>query len=409
GRYATDSLRTKAIRMLAPHFEHKIFVTATPHNGYEESFSALLELIDNQRFARGIPPSEEQKRAIMVRRLKDELPPRWDGTPRFHKRRLEAIEVDYSEKEKQVHGWLMDYTKLRQERARESSEKFATDFVLKLLKKRLFSSPAAFATTLAQHEKTLARAAERQAKTLRRPSLGILRKRIERVEEEYAEDETYEEATGDAVETASQIFQELTDEERDLLSKMRNWAEGASHRPDSKTETLIEWLHENIKPNGKWSDERVIIFTEYRKTQNYLQTLLSSAELATSERLLTLYGGMDEKNREQIKAAFQTNPKDSPVRILLATDAASEGIDLQKYCHRLIHIEIPWNPNRLEQRNGRIDRHGQNHAPLIYHFVSRDYKERLQAGTRSPVGLESDLEFLMRVAIKVEQIREDLG
>ena len=409
GRYATDSLRTKAIRMLAPHFEHKIFVTATPHNGYEESFSALLELIDNQRFARGIPPSEEQKRAIMVRRLKDELPPRWDGKPRFHKRRLEAIEVDYSEEEKQVHHWLMDYTKLRQERASESSEKFATDFVLKLLKKRLFSSPAAFATTLAQHERTLTRAAERQTKALRRPSLGILRKQIEKVEEEYAEDETYEEATGDAVETASQIFQELTDEERDLLSKMRNWAEGASHRPDSKTETLIDWLHKNIKPNGKWSDERVIIFTEYRATQNWLQTLLSAEGLATSERLLTLYGGMDEKTREQIKAAFQTNPKDSPVRILLATDAASEGIDLQKYCHRLIHIEIPWNPNRLEQRNGRIDRHGQNHSPLIHHFVSRDYKERLQAGTRSPVGLESDLEFLMRVAIKVEQIREDLG
>ena len=74
---------------------------------------------------------------------------------------------------------------------------------------------------------------------------------------------------------------------------------------------------------------------------------------------MTLYGGMDTDERERVKAAFQSDPKDSPVRILLATDAASEGIDLQNHCSRLIHFEIPWNPNRMEQRNGRIDRHGQ--------------------------------------------------
>jgi superfamily II DNA/RNA helicase len=95
--------------------------------------------------------------------------------------------------------------------------------------------------------------------------------------------------------------------------------------------------------------------------------------LTTGGRLQTLYGGMDPEKREQVKAAFQAHPKDSPVRILLATDAASEGIDLQRHCHRLIHMEIPWNPNRLEQRNGRIDRHGQLHSPLIYHFVGQGY------------------------------------
>jgi hypothetical protein len=105
GRYATDSLRTAAIRLLVPHFEHKLFVTATPHNGYAESFSALLELIDNQRFARGIPPAREPLQSILIRRLKSELPPRWDGTPRFHRRQLEAIEVEYTDSERQVHRW----------------------------------------------------------------------------------------------------------------------------------------------------------------------------------------------------------------------------------------------------------------------------------------------------------------
>ncbi len=74
GRYATDSLRTQALRLLVPHFEHKLFLTATPHNGYPESFSALLELLDNQRFARSTTPDRKQLNAVMVRRMKSELP-----------------------------------------------------------------------------------------------------------------------------------------------------------------------------------------------------------------------------------------------------------------------------------------------------------------------------------------------
>jgi Helicase conserved C-terminal domain len=131
-----------------------------------------------------------------------------------------------------------------------------------------------------------------------------------------------------------------------------------------------------------------------------------------------MYGGMDLDEREDVKAAFQSAPEVSRVRILLATDAAAEGLNLQNHCYRLIHYEIPWNPNRLEQRNGRIDRHGQKGflAPngerrvLVYHFVGQGYKEREQstfAGRASE--LDADLAFLMRVAQKVETIREDLG
>ena len=88
-----------------------------------------------------------------------------------------------------------------------------------------------------------------------------------------------------------------------------------------------------------------------------------------------MYGGMESKDRERIKAAFQTDPKQSPVRILLATDAASEGLDLQNHCSRLIHYEIPWNPNRMEQRNGRIDRHGQRASQVnVYHFVPKGWE-----------------------------------
>ncbi|MEB3356791.1 MAG: DISARM system SNF2-like helicase DrmD, partial [Synechococcales bacterium] len=167
-----------------------------------------------------------------------------------------------------------------------------------------------------------------------------------------------------------------------------------------------------------WSNQRVIIFTEYRATQKWLYNLLASQGLAEGDRLMTLYGGMDTQEREAVKAAFQTSPDQSAVRILLATDAASEGLDLQNHCCNLIHYEIPWNPNRMEQRNGRIDRHGQrgwvdqsgqhHYEVLIHHFVGKDYQQAAIAGLR-PGELEGDLEFLMRAALKVNHIREDLG
>src|SRR3954449_8576496 len=122
GKYATDSLRTKALRLLAPHFEHKLFLTATPHNGFPESFSALLELLDDQRFARSTPPDRKQLDAVMVRRMKSELPPRWDGSPRFPRRSLEPLEVPYTDEEKAIHGVLKRYAELRSKRARDNAE-----------------------------------------------------------------------------------------------------------------------------------------------------------------------------------------------------------------------------------------------------------------------------------------------
>lgn len=410
GNYAIDSMRTGAIRALTPHFEHKLFLTATPHNGYTESFTALLELLDHQRFARGIEPDRAQLGAVMVRRLKSELPPSWDGKPRFPKRHLEATEVDYSNEEREVHAWLQEYSKLRQQNVSDSLERYAGEFVLKLLKKRLFSSPAAFLTTLEKHEGSIASARRRGGAPTSRPTAGILRQQIERAEEEHANDDIYEGATDDAVELATRLFRPLTPQEAELIKKMKRWAETASARMDNKTKELLKWLEQIVKPDGKWSPsgERVIIFTEYRATQNWLQTIFAAKGLASEDRLMTLYGGMDDDKREAIKAAFQASPDVSSVRILLATDAASEGIDLQNYCNRLIHFEIPWNPNRLEQRNGRVDRHGQKHDVLIYHFVAKGFEQASEQHVAASA-LDADLEFLMRAAQKVEQIREDLG
>jgi superfamily II DNA or RNA helicase len=404
--YAVDSQRTRAIRHIAPHFEHRLFLTATPHNGFQESFVSLLELLDDQRFARGVPPDREQLATVMVRRMKDDIVD-WNGRPRFAVRKILPIEVDYTDDEQRAHSLLAEYARRREEAAEGEGGQYATHFVLTLLKKRLFSSPPAFALTLDKHVTTLASGSE---KAPSRQTLSILRRAVDEVDEEYADDDERESAEGEAVDTAGSLFDMLSERERTILDELASWAARAGSTPDSKAKALIEWLDRYIRPHGTWSDERVIVFTEYRATQNWLLEILAGAGFAEGGRVMTLYGGMATADRERIKAAFQAQPDESPVRILLATDAASEGIDLQNHCHLMIHAEIPWNPNRLEQRNGRIDRHGQPaDEVLIHHFVGSGWEEKAGSAGRTTGDLAGDLEFLYRAALKVDRIRVDLG
>jgi hypothetical protein len=238
GKYAVDSMRTAAIRLLVPHFEHKLFLTATPHNGYPESFTALLELLDSQRFARGVTPDRKQLQVVMVRRLKQEMQ-NWDGSPLFPKRQLAAISVDYPAAERQAHAALKRYTELRCKDVADNTEKYATEFVLKLLKKRLFSSPAAFASTLEQHQQSLTTARRRTASSLSRPSEGILRRQLQEIEEDFADDDVYEESTDEAITHTTRLFRELNPEEQSLLTQMLQWAETAARLADAKAKELL--------------------------------------------------------------------------------------------------------------------------------------------------------------------------
>jgi superfamily II DNA or RNA helicase len=400
GKYATDSLRTTAVRTIAPHFEHKLFLSATPHNGYRESFTALLELLDSQRFSRGVEADPTQLQRIMVRRLKRELPPRWDGRPRFPERQIIPLAIAYPDAERQLHRLLQDYSASRLGADLGPAAKLGTEFVLKLLKKRLFSSPAAFLGTLQQHRETLLR---RKPTQRAMPSAGVLRARIDGLAEDFANDAAFEEQEMALTDTATELFADLPAEDLALLDQMIGRAEQLARRADAKAASLIDWLETHLRPGGQWNDERVIIFTEYRATQVWLQTLLAAQKLTADDRLMLLYGGMPNDRRERIKAAFQAAPADAAVRILLATDAASEGIDLQNHCANLIHYEIPWNPNRLEQRNGRIDRHGQRADQVnVYHFVGSGFSRSASPDALSdPGSLEADHEFLMRAVLKV--------
>ncbi|CUH46442.1 DISARM system SNF2-like helicase DrmD [Ruegeria atlantica] len=390
GRYAVESLRTRLVRTIAPHFQHKLFLTATPHDGYTESFTALLELLDDQRFARNVLPSESQLSRVMVRRLKSDLVDA-EGNKIYPVRKLEALKVDYSDDERKIRNVLDAYI---DERVRgDGGSGKSGSFVYQLLKKRLSSSPAAFSATIHRHIDTLE---GRVRKDVKRGKLEdrILRRAIAKSMEDYDDDDLRDEAEMSAIDAEGRRMRPASDEEQILLNKMRAWAEEARNQTDAKADAILDWLDANLRKNGDWTNERVILFTEYRATQAWLQEILVTRGFG-GDRLGLIYGGMDDDERETVKAAFQADPKDSPIRILLATDAASEGIDLQNHCRMMIHLEIPYNPNVMEQRNGRIDRHGQKAKEVfIWHPVDGDGRHG------------DDIIMALR---KLDQMRSDMG
>ena len=392
GRYAVESLRTRLVRLAAPHFQHKLFLTATPHDGYTESFTALLELLDDQRFARNVLPKAPQLARVMVRRLKSDLVDA-NGKRIYPERRLEALPVDYTEDERNARQQLNDYIKSRE--GGNDGRRAVDHFVHQLLRKRLSSSPAAFAATLDRHIATIeGRTATATSSSRKKIDDRILRRAIAKTEEDYADDAQRDAAEAEAIEEAGKHIRSPTDRERRMLEQLRFWAQQAARRSDAKANATLDWLARHLKDGDKWTNERVILFTEYRATQKWMQEILVSHGFG-GERLALIYGGMDPKDREAVKAAFQANPLESPVRILLATDAASEGIDLQNHCHLMIHLEIPYNPNVMEQRNGRIDRHGQRASQVvIWHPVDAD-------------GGHGD--DILRALRKMDAMRADMG
>ncbi|MFD7461030.1 MULTISPECIES: DISARM system SNF2-like helicase DrmD [unclassified Streptomyces] len=403
--YAVDSQQTKLIRRLVPHFEHRLFLSATPHNGYPESYTALLELIDDQRFARGVDPDKEALKDTVVRRLKSTVT-NADGTPRFRTRKTLELAVDYTPQEREIHQLLGEFAELRRKKLTPNARggRRAADLVTLLLKKRLFSSPAAFLHTVQVYLSHL----EDTGPARGRSAAAEVPEWLEEFADLVADldDTGLVDAEDDALTRSTSLTPAEDGRELDLLQEMERWALTHEAAPDSKAETLIRTLKAICRPDGrKWTNERVVVFTEYRDTQEWLYDLLQQEELTDGGRVERLHGGLSAEERERIRLGFQSDPsrEEGKVRILLATDAAGEGIDLQNHCHRLINYDIPFNPNKLEQRIGRIDRWGQKHDPEITHFIGSGWQQA-QAGS-----YEADLEFLSRVAKKVARMEHDLG
>ncbi|WP_026922181.1 DISARM system SNF2-like helicase DrmD [Glycomyces arizonensis] len=393
-RYAVDSQQTKTMRALARHFTHRLFLSATPHNGYPESFTALLEILDPARFARGVPPSPAAQNDVVIRRLKSSITGP-DGRPEFPSRIVRDLPLDYTADELAVHERFSEFTEARRaRRAKGRRGRAAADLVTLLLKKRLLSSPQAFANTYAAYAGALPPAPAAPSDAVPDFYDDFLDETAVLDDEELYE---YEE---DGLRRSAGYEERLDPAEHALLARINAWA--AEHRaaPDTKAAALLDFLTATCKPDGEWSEERVVVFTEYRDTLHWLHELLASQGFG-GDRVALLHGGMDVDEREQTRLAFQAHPGEHPLRVLLATDAAGEGIDLQNHCHRLVNYDIPFNPNKLEQRAGRIDRYGQRHRPEVYNFTP--------AETGASSAFKGEIEFLARVAVKVSQMQTDLG
>jgi superfamily II DNA or RNA helicase len=376
-----DSKRTLAVRSLAEHCEHRLFLSATPHNGYSESFTALLEMIDSRRFSRGADIDQDALEQVAVRRLKSQV----KGKD-FKPRAIKTLPFTATEDEEQRFSELDALLKA----SARSGGKRSLDIGGLLLKKRFLSSPWAFSRTLATY-------------TAATPLSGWGDE-----DDYYAEvmgsgqsDEEEGKADQPEFETLRQIKRDdpLAAATKADIDRLIAWGSSYENRPDSRLVALLTMLNAVCRPDGKaWTNERVVVFTEYADTLEWIKSVLT--QQGYGDVLAVIQGSTPAEDRETIRARFAANPAEEKVRVLLATDAAGEGIDLQAYCHRLVNFDIPFNPSRLEQRIGRIDRYGQTETPEVFYFAPDAQDGTLYSG---------DSEFLRRIAEKITTEVRDLG
>ena len=346
-----------------------ILLTATPHNGYRHSFRSLLELVEPAE-ATLHGQAEDIRRRVgrtMIRRLKSQIvksAPEGSMVPAFPARLpVGRVEVkDLGSEEREIFRLVTEYCAKTIKSAEDSEEADLVSFAMQIVKKRMLSSRAALAQTVAnrldalmtkQTEEPLKRAELRELQSdlpltevqAERTALRVLRAAITR-------DARRREA------------------EKKQLRTIKKLLEAVAARPDPKITALIADLERDVLP---LPGEKAIIFTEYRDTLTALREAFAPHPVL-HDAYAELTGGLTGRQRRQRIARFH----EPGCSVLLATDAASEGLNLQEHCRRLYHFELPWNPNRLEQRNGRIDRHGQTRSPIIrYLFYPASPEDRV--------------------------------
>lgn len=398
--FGEDSDVSAMLRRLVPLTEHRLFLSATPHNGYTRSFTGLLETLDPVRFTRKSEQLTEAEQGrveqVVIRRLKREINARGPA-PRFAARHPQALEVGFGAREVALAEAFAEFRKAvwsavsAGSRAAQLSGRFAVE----VLGKRRLSGPATFADSW---NRTLEGLGEGET------ALDAELRAVERsLREGLADDREAESRAGHAAHAvgswlqpyAAQLESQMAEVSYALaaLGLLRLPTDQLVPSEDGRFRALGELIDRLlINQGGSFrDDERLIVFTEYKTTLDYLGRRLAE-RYPQPDRLLLLYGGLDDRERDGIKGAF--NDAAAPVRILLATDAAAEGLNLQATARYLLHYDLPWNPARIEQRNGRLDRHGQARDVTAFHFTSPD---------------DADVAFMDYVARKVDVIREDLG
>lgn len=363
-------------RLLSGITRHFLLLTATPHNGKDQDFQLFLSLIDPDRFE-GASRTSTQAVDIsdVMRRLVKEDLLKFDGTPLFPERLAYTVNYDLSPREAALYDAVTAYVEEEFNRADKltSDRKSTVGFALTILQRRLASSPEAIYQSLRRRRERLEHrlAEERLGKRAEEYRAG------EVFTEDYDEDdlpnaelEDIEEKVADQASAATTIS-ELEAEIQTLkrLEQMANAVRASGE--DRKWDELSRLLQDDSNMFGEDGQrEKLIIFTEHRDTLRYLTDKIRTL-FGHDEAVVTIHGGMLRDERRKVEELFK---QDKQTRILIATDAAGEGINLQR-AHLMVNYDLPWNPNRLEQRFGRIHRIGQTEVCHLWNLVAVETRE----------------------------------
>lgn len=379
-------------RLLSNVTKNLLLLTATPHNGKDEDFHLFLSLVDPDRFE-GTHSSTQQAIDVddVMRRLTKEELLKFDGTPLFPERLAYSVNYSLSPQEAQLYHEVTDYVQEEFNRADNlnNDRKTTVGFALTILQRRLASSPEAIYQSL--------------------------RRRRERLEHRLAEEKLGKRAAEYAAEIADLDDDDCPPDEQEALEeKVVDHASAAATiaelEAEIKTLRYLEQMANDVRVSGvdrKWDElskllqdnqamygddgnrQKLIIFTEHKDTLNYLAGKIRSL-IGDDQAVVTIHGGMLRDERRKVEQLFK---QDIGVRILIATDAAGEGINLQR-AHLMINYDLPWNPNRLEQRFGRIHRIGQTEVCHLWNLVANETREGF---------------VFQRLFQKLEEEREALG
>lgn len=390
-------------QLLSTLTRHFLLLTATPHNGKEADFQLFMALLDGDRFEGkfrdGVHVSDA---GDMMRRLVKEQLLKFDGTPLFPERRAYTVSYSLSDGEAELYKEVTNYVREefnRAEALENEGRKGTVGFALTILQRRLASSPEAIYQSLRRRRERLEKRL-REEQLLKRGAdigldlvVGLPALTVDDLDElDDAPDAEIEETEEKVVDQASaaRTITELKFEIAQLKDLERTALRVRQSGTDRKWDELSRLLQNNSEMfDAAGHRRKLVIFTEHRDTLNYLAEKIG-ALLGRPETVVQIHGGIGRDERRKTEESFK---QDKDVEVLVATDAAGEGINLQR-AHLMVNYDLPWNPNRLEQRFGRIHRIGQTEVCHLWNLVAKETREG---------------EVYLRLLEKLEEERKALG
>lgn len=365
--------------------EHLLFLTATPHKGDPENFRLFLDLLEPGFFATNEMLQESimnKDNPLFIRRMKEDLKD-FEGKPLFLPRHVNTVPFNLgtsSPQEKVLYNKLSQYVEMQYNRALARDKKRNIAFALIILQRRLASSTYALLKSLERRKKRLEDLLRGVQEDGRIGSKAIDVDTIEDMSEEerWREEEIWE--TLSVAENRDELEKEITTIDG-LIDRAQNIIQNEA---EIKLKELKKSLDDLSQKYHQTADKKILVFTESKDTLEYLERKIKGWGYAIN----TIHGSMKLEDRIKAEGIFKNETE-----VLVATEAAGEGINLQ-FCHLMINYDIPWNPNRLEQRMGRIHRYGQRKEVFVFNLVAEDTREG---------------RVLNKLFRKLHEIREALG